>query len=147
MADWVILALAVYGLAAAITQMTRLIRPWARAGEFASVTFIVLIRNQADLIEGVVRQLISHCATHEGSAVNTDLILVDLASTDDTRPILNRLQQRYPHVKLIELPAEHAESACDTAMFLARGPIAVVLDLRYGVKEDALNNSLNVIWK
>lgn len=140
--DWVLLALAFYGLVAGLAQAARLLHRLGGAGRPAPLSIIVLIRNQEQVIEGVVRRLVSHAAARP-----TDLILVDLASTDDTGPILDRLHQQYPSLRLIQLPADHAGKACDTAMFLVRGPLSFVLDLRYRVAEEKLSQTLARFWK
>lgn len=145
--DWVIFALAFYGLVEGLGQAVRLLRRLGGTRRSAPLSIIVLIRNQEQVIEGVVQHLVSRGTARRGSDGTTDLVLVDVGSTDDTGSILDRLQEQFPSVRLVQLPADHAAAACDTAMFLARGPVSLVLDLRYKVGEEMLTQSLARVWE
>jgi cellulose synthase/poly-beta-1,6-N-acetylglucosamine synthase-like glycosyltransferase len=83
--------LALYGLILLTCQIARLFRSRAGASPYASLLFIV--RNQAPVIEGLVRNILSFYHTLIPSF---ELIVVDDASSDETPQILQRLSRVAP---------------------------------------------------
>lgn len=118
---WAGLALAAYGAISGLLQ----------AFSFADYlsdrtrlcTYVVLVHNQQDRIEWVVRTL----AQEDG----VDLILVDLGSTDDSPAILERLASAYGQTTLMQLVdgLDEAE-AVEIALRHATSPVVALFDLR-----------------
>ncbi len=89
---WVLVyILALYGLILFACQIARLFRRRADAGPCASLLFIV--RNQASIIEGLVRDILSF---YRALIPSFELIVVDDASRDETPQILQRLSRGAP---------------------------------------------------
>ncbi|HWI52384.1 MAG TPA: glycosyltransferase, partial [Symbiobacteriaceae bacterium] len=124
--DWVLLALALYGLASAIDHIAELLRSFRLKGKKASVSLLVLTRNQEQQIEGFVRDLLA-MVRRDGNLC--ELVLVDLASTDDTPEILERLADEEP-LRVMRLPSDEPGAAYEAAHFLCRGKVSMVVDLR-----------------
>ncbi|HYF93339.1 MAG TPA: glycosyltransferase [Symbiobacteriaceae bacterium] len=141
--DWVLLALALYGLASAIEHAVELLRSLRHKGKTASVSLLVLTRNQEEQIEGFVRDLLA-LVGRDGSLC--ELVLVDLASTDDTPAILDRLATE-ERVRVMRLPSDEPGPAYEAAHFLCAGKLSMVVDLRGKVDAPELLQTLQSVWK
>jgi len=137
--SWALLALALYGLVAAIEQLARMLRlARSRSGERLPAV-IVLIHNRADQVEGLVEWLVEFCRGRLA-----ELVLLDLDSTDETPLILERLGRRHPGIRHARL---NGDRAWESALFLSRSPVSLVLDLRQPVTLGTLRSGLLAIWK
>lgn len=141
--DWVLLALALYGLASAIDYGVDFLRALRRKEAAVPLGLLVLTRNQEDQIEGFVRDLLA-LVRRDGSAC--ELLLVDLASTDGTPAILERLA-REERIRLVRLPSDETGPAYEAAQFLCSGKVSMVVDLRGKVDAPALLHTLQSVWK
>ena len=75
-----------------------------------------------------------------------ELLLVDLASADETPLILERLARQEPHLRLVRLPAGASAAALESAIFLCRSRVALMLDLRGTVDVAQVLHIVNSIW-
>lgn len=141
--DWVLLALALYGLASAIEHGADLLRSLRPKAEAPPLGLLILTRNQEEHVEGFVRDLM---ALVRREKLPCELLLVDLNSTDGTPAILERLA-REEHIRLMKLPSEEPGPAYEAAHFLCSGKVAMVVDLRGRVDAPSLLQTLQVLWK
>ena len=88
------------------------------------VTVIVPIRNEAASIEATLRSLL----TQDYPADEFEVIVADGFSTDDTVPIVRRLQGEYANLTLLYNPARFSSTARNTCVRHMRGQYAVVVD-------------------
>jgi hypothetical protein len=143
---WLLLAFALYGLAGAMAQGYRLfrwgIRPHARHG----ISLLVLVQNQEQQIEGFVRSLIAHVRGRSTLSVHGELLLVDLASVDETPLILERLVRQDPQLRLVRLPDGAPPPVLESALFLCSGRVALMIDLRGKVDAAQVLHIFSTIW-
>lgn len=118
-AFWFVMAMVVYGATNAIVHIIVLYRRLRRPP--GGVAYLVLVRDQADRVEGVVRSL----AKEETS----DLVLVDVGSEDDSPAILERLATDYQHAQFFRLGSAERSRVLATAMTATRAPFVVLVDL------------------
>lgn len=141
--DWVILALALYGLASALEYAIGQIRVFLRGRRAgAPISLLVLTRNQEEQIEAFLRQLLPLLRREEPG----ELLFVDLASTDGTVAILERFA-RDEHIRLVQLPSSEPSEAYEAASFLSPGRVAVVVDLRGKIDAPAVLHTIESVWK
>lgn len=124
-AFWFVMAMVVYGATNAIVHIIVLIHRLRRPP--GGVAYLVLVQNQADRVEGVVRSL----AREETS----DLMLVDLGSADDSPAILERLAIDYHHARFFRLGQAERSRVLATVMTATRAPFVVLVDLTLGMAE------------
>lgn len=124
-AFWFVMAMVVYGVINALVHIIVLFQRLRRPLE--GVAYLVLVRDQADRVEGVVRNLAS-----EGI---TDLVLVDLGSADDSPAILERLAIDYQHARFFQLGPAERTRVLATAMGATRAPLVVLIDLTWEVED------------
>lgn len=141
--DWVVLALALYGLASAIEHVADLARSFRMKGTPTPISLLVLTRNQEEQIEGFVRDLMA-LVRRDGTPC--ELLLVDLASTDGTPAILERMA-REERLRLMRLSSDEPGPAYEAAHFLCTGKVTMVVDLRGKVDAPALLHTLQSVWK
>ena len=137
---WVLLALALFGLCSAIGVVIRWIR--AAYDRATPLSFLVLTRNQEHQIEGFIRAVLSGL---RGSPRKCELVLVDLASTDSTPYILERLARK-EQIGLVRLKSQEPGEAFTMAHFLAQGRVAIVIDLRGPADAPTVLRTLREIW-
>lgn len=140
---WAILALTLYGLIVLISGLVARLVDLVRPRGPVAFSVLVLIHNQQDSAEGLIRSL---ALRDWGRAGRWEIILVDLESTDDTPLILERLARQFPHIRLVQLPKALVGTACDAAMFLCRSNIALLIDLRHSVSTEETLRILRAIW-
>ena len=88
-----------------------------------SVSVIVPVRNEAKSIESTLRSLLAQDYPGE-----YEVIVADGFSTDETVPIIRRLQGEFPHLKLVYNPARFSSAGRNTALRHMSGEYAVVVD-------------------
>jgi succinoglycan biosynthesis protein ExoA len=87
------------------------------------VSVLVPIRNEAAVIEQTARKIVDQ--RFAGSA---EFLMIDGASDDGTRPILERLAAEDERVRLIDNPAGDLASALNLGLEAARGEFVVKMD-------------------
>lgn len=89
-----------------------------------SVTVIVPVRNEARSIEQTLRSLLAQDFPPD----RFEVIVADGASTDETVPIVRRLQGEHPNLKLLFNPGRWSSAARNLAVRHMTGDVAVVVD-------------------
>lgn len=142
--DWVLLALALYGLTSAIEHSAEFLRALRLKGRPTPVlSLLVLTRNQEEQVEGFIRDLLTLVRREK---TPYELVLVDLNSSDGTPAILERLADD-EHVRLMKLPSDEPGAAYEAAHFLCTGKVSMVVDLRGRVDAPAVLQTLQSVWK
>lgn len=119
----ILLSLAMFGL-------YRLVQDWwewlmaLRQSKVPSVTFLVIVKNQDELIEQLIRRLMAEIASMD---ISCEVIVVDWGSTDLTPLILARMIDENPVLTLL-CAAEEMRPASE-ALPLCRGEVIHVFDL------------------
>lgn len=143
--SWAALALALYGLVSALAHTSRLLRRLhGRHGTGLSI--LVLIHNQEEQIEAVVRELALLHGRVAADVTRHEVLLVDYDSNDDTPLILERMVADLPQFRLVRLPRTQATNVCDSALFLCQSPAILLLDLRYRVDARRMIRTLVSCW-
>ncbi|HEY8347518.1 MAG TPA: glycosyltransferase [Symbiobacteriaceae bacterium] len=144
---WIVLSLALYGLACAVEQGVRLLRRLVRSlrdGAAAPLTLVVLVRNQQDQVEGFVRELSARLSRRAAS--DWVCFLVDLASTDETPAILERLERDREHIRVIHLPRSRLAQALDTVLMLGPEGVLLLADLQAPAPARKVLQRLEKYW-
>lgn len=136
-----------YGLVTLLLDTAAFLQRTLRDRASVALSMLVLIHNQEHQIEGVVRTLATHGWWNRLGGGRWEVLLVDLDSTDDTPIILQRLARQYEHVRLVTLPRDQAASACETALFLCRSPVTLLVDLRHNVNIEGLLRGITTGWQ
>lgn len=89
-----------------------------------SVSVIVPVRNEARFIERTLRSLLTQDFPRE----QFEVIVADGASTDETVPIVRRLQGEFANLKLVYNPGRLSSAGRNTAIRHARKDVVVVVD-------------------
>lgn len=142
---WLLLGLAWFGLVCAIGFGVRWLRMLGRGETAGPLSFLVLTRNQEHQIESFLRALLSTLRHSPRASGCCEVVLVDLASTDATPYILERLA-RSESLRLVRLSSDQLASGLEVAQFLSRGRLSTVIDLRGEVDAPSLLRTLQSIW-
>ena len=89
-----------------------------------SVSVIVPVRNESRSIEHTLRLLL----TQDFPASEFEVIVADGASTDDTVPVVRRLQSEFPNLKLVFNHAKLSSAGRNTAIRHATKDVIVIVD-------------------
>src|SRR5438067_10163702 len=89
-----------------------------------SVSVIVPVRNESRSIEHTLRLLL----TQDFPPDRFEVIVADGASTDDTVPIVRRLQAEFANLKLVFNPGRFSSAGRNTALRHAAKDVAGVVD-------------------
>lgn len=89
-----------------------------------TVSVIVPVRNEARSIEPTLRSLLAQDYPPE----KFEVIVADGCSTDETVPIVRRLQGEYPNLKLVYNPGRWSSAARNLGVRHMRGDVVVVID-------------------
>jgi len=89
-----------------------------------SVSVIVPVRNESRSIECTLRLLL----TQDFPPDEFEVIVADGASTDDTVPIVRRLQGEFPNLKLVFNPDRLSSAGRNTAIRHATRDVIVIVD-------------------
>ena len=89
-----------------------------------SVSVIVPVRNESLSIEHTLRLLLTQDFPRE----QFEVIVADGVSTDDTVPIVRRLQGEFPNLKLVFNPAKLSSAGRNTAIRHATKDVVVIVD-------------------
>ena len=65
------------------------------------IYFIIAVRNQEEQIEGFMRSILFRVLYGKEENIN-DIIISDLGSTDNTKEILEKLQEDYKFINLLD---------------------------------------------
>lgn len=145
--DWLLLWLAGWGLISMVAVLVlKLARLRALRQPLPTLYILVLVQNQEQQIEGFVRELATDVWESASFTGPCELVLVDAASTDTTPQILERLVRKYPRARLVRLNPEQARTACEAALFLCQGPVAVTVDLRGRDSAGTALKALHAMW-
>lgn len=88
------------------------------------VTVIVPVRNEARSVEQTLRSLL----TQDYPAGQFEVIVADGGSTDDTVPIVRRVQAEYSNLRLVFNPDRYSSAGRNLAVQHMAGDVAVVVD-------------------
>jgi succinoglycan biosynthesis protein ExoA len=89
-----------------------------------TVSVIVPVRNEARSIERTLRSLL----TQEFPRERFEVIVADGVSTDETVPIVRRLQTEFPNLKLVYNSRRFSSAGRNTAIRHATKDVAVIVD-------------------
>jgi GT2 family glycosyltransferase len=89
-----------------------------------SVSVIVPVRNEVRSVEHTLRSLL----TQDFHPNDFEVIVADGASTDETVPIVRRLQGEFPNLKLVFNPARLSSAGRNTAIRHATKDVVVIVD-------------------
>lgn len=89
-----------------------------------SVSVIVPVRNEARTIEHTLRSLLTQDFPRDAFEV----IVADGVSTDETVPVVRRLQGEFPHLKLVHNAGRFSSAGRNTALRHATKDVAVIVD-------------------
>lgn len=89
-----------------------------------SVSVIVPVRNEARSVERTLRVLL----TQEYPRDRYEVIVADGGSTDETVPVVRRLQGEFPHLKLVFNPGRFSSAGRNTAIRHATKDVVVIVD-------------------
>src|SRR5581483_3051004 len=89
-----------------------------------SVSVIVPVRNEARSVERTLRSLL----TQDFPRGDFEVIVADGASTDETVPVVRRLQGEFPNLKLVFNAGRFSSAGRNTALRHATKDVAVVVD-------------------
>lgn len=89
-----------------------------------SISVIVPVRNEAKGIEPALRALLTQDFPRE----RFEVVVADGASTDETVPIVRRLQSEFDNLKLVFNPGRLSSVARNTAIRHAKMDVAVIVD-------------------
>lgn len=118
-AFWAAMAMMVYGAINALIHIIALIQSLRRPP--GGVAYLVLVQDQAERVEGVVRTL--------AREATSDLLLMDLGSADESPAILERLTVHYEHAQFFRLGQAERSRALATALSVTHAPFVVLIDL------------------
>ena len=90
----------------------------------ATISLIVPVRNEGRAIEQTLRSLL----TQDYPSSDYEVIVADGISTDDTVPIVRRLQGEFPNLKLVFNPARFSSAGRNTAIRHMTGDYAIIVD-------------------
>lgn len=88
------------------------------------ISVIVPVRNEAAFLLGTLQQLLQQ----RYDASRFEVIVADGRSTDSTRAIVEALQKRYAHLRLIDNPRLWSSAGRNAAVRSARGEIILLID-------------------
>jgi GT2 family glycosyltransferase len=89
-----------------------------------SISVVVPVRNEARSIETTLRSLL----TQDFPPQEFEVIVADGVSTDDTVPIVRRLQREFANLKLVFNPGQLASAGRNTAIRHATKDVIVIVD-------------------
>lgn len=89
-----------------------------------SVTVIVPVRNEARSIESTLRSLLTQDFPRE----QYEVIVADGASTDETVPIVRKLQSEFSNLRLVFNPDRFSSAGRNTAVRHSTKDVAVIVD-------------------
>lgn len=121
----VIAALAAYGVLTLLHGLWRWVSGKRTAGR-AALSVILIMRNEERTVEGLMAELLAGQST---MPVVTDIIAVDLGSSDNTPAILRRLARQHVQVRCILLaPGATSDEAVAVAVRQCRNALQLCLD-------------------
>jgi GT2 family glycosyltransferase len=98
--------------------------PVTTEATFPFISVIVPVRNEAAHIEALLTQLFQQ----DYPADRFEVIVADGRSTDATRAIVRRLQQRWPALSLLDNPGRLSSAGRNRAVLASRGELIVLID-------------------
>ena len=136
----VVIFLAAYGLVTMVYGTWHWVQGRGRRREAPFVSLLLLVRNQEDVIEGVVRDLLGIAGLNRSGLSNYELVAVDDGSSDTTGQILERLARvvQSTRVARVDRPGHPSDSAVSVGLFHCRSRVVVLLDLRGPLRSDEL---------
>lgn len=108
--------------------------------DLPAITMVFLVKNQEDVIEGLIRDVYADtCITP------TEVVAVDLGSVDQTRMILERLVETFPgfYCLVSQDEPETLKRVCD----LCQGNIIYCFDLTKSINYCLMSRTIHSIQK
>ena len=137
---WLIYGLAGVGVLAIGALLRGLVASvLARGRPRPFVSVVLLIRNQADVIEGLLRRLLTPQWFGGQPAFDYEVLAIEDGSSDDTPLILERLGEAYPALRVVYGEPDGTTAAC-------RSPVALVLDLRDAAALPEVQAAINSLF-
>ncbi len=108
-----------------------------------TVTVIVPVRNEARSIEGTLRSLLEQDFPSE----QFEIIVADGASTDETVPIVRRLQGQFANLKLVFNAGRFSSAGRNTAIRHATKDVVVIVDGHCHVPDRAYLKNISAAFE
>lgn len=96
----VICFFAVYGVMQLFLRFAAGLRPPGNI-HTGDVYTVMAVRNQEESVEGMIRSAVWKALARQGGRTINDIVVLDLGSEDETRDILQRLEQEYDFVHVM----------------------------------------------
>ncbi|RJQ08950.1 MAG: glycosyltransferase [Bacillota bacterium] len=127
---WLVWSLAAAGILLLAVGLARaLVHALSRDGGGVPVSFLLVVRDCEDTLEGALRQLARDYGAWPGSEPVCEVVVVDQDSRDDTPAILGRLAADYPgFIRVVRTTGEGGCPATQAGLAVRRGRTVVVLD-------------------
>lgn len=111
-----------------------------------SLSVILIVKNQADRIEGWVGEMLDARRAVAGR-IDIDLVVVDDRSTDQTAAILDRLARANAGLQVVRMDQilPGSTSPIEAGAVFSRGPVCVVANLAGGSAQAALRTLRDLI--
>ena len=89
-------------------------------------SIVIPVKDEADNLPRLVEEI---AKVLDELSLESELILVDDGSTDDTPSVIRDLRERYPFVRWVRFDKNYGKSAALSAGFdRARGAVIVIMD-------------------
>lgn len=104
------------------------------------MTMVFLIRNQEDIIEGLIRDVYA-----DTCIIPLEVVVVDLGSVDQTRMILERLAETFPGIYCLVSPDE--PETLKRVYDLCHGSTIYFFDLAKSINYSLMSRTIHSILK
>lgn len=109
------------------------------------LSLIFLVKNQQEIIEGIIRKVFAGPGFQSGAPNSrlVEVIVVDIGSADQTRPVLERLVRGFPGLRVIFTGAEQGNFR--KMHHLCRGQIIYSFDLTGPINFGLMSRTIDSI--
>lgn len=109
--------------------------------ELPFVSVIMPVRNEADFIEQALKSILDS----DYPAEKMEVLVVDGASDDDTRPIVERLAASDARIKILDNPRRIVPTAMNIALKEMRGEVFIRIDGHAKIPADFISKSIECL--